>query len=214
MVRVTDHFLGCIAFICVEDPGQNRPEPRGTAFAVSVSESDRPDVAHCYLITARHNLELAQSDRIFVRVNTEGGFRDILTDRSQWQKHDSADVACLLFGGEQLDQIPLPISSARTFRIILDSRKTARIFLYGWGQSYFLSVYSFSSPAEAGIFPLLGSVMYHACQPNLFHSLSVMELIHLSRWHILRNVGRGADIAGLPRSASSIGHTKEHLCST
>ena len=107
MVRVTDHFLGCIAFICVEDPGQNRPEPRGTAFAVSVSDSDRPDVAHCYLITARHNLELAQTDRIFVRVNTEGGFRDILTDRSQWQKHDSADVACLLFGGEQLEQIPL-----------------------------------------------------------------------------------------------------------
>jgi hypothetical protein len=109
MVRVTDHFFGCIAFLCVEASEQTTPIPKGTAFAVSVSDSDRSDVAYCYLVTARHNLEVAQTDRIFVRVNTDDGFRDILTDRSRWQKHDSADVACLLFSSAQLEQIPLSV---------------------------------------------------------------------------------------------------------
>ena len=107
MVRVTDHFLGCTAFLCLENGGQSGPTPRGTAFAVSVPENDRPDVAHCYLITARHNLELAQTDSIIVRLNTGKGFRDIRTDRARWHKHDSADVAGMLFNGEQLEQIPL-----------------------------------------------------------------------------------------------------------
>jgi len=107
MVRVTDHFLGCIAFLCVEDLEQTTPSPKGTAFAVSVTDGNRPDVAHCYLITARHNLELARTDSIIVRVNSEEGFRDLVTDRNQWQKHDSADVACLPFSSERLEQIPL-----------------------------------------------------------------------------------------------------------
>jgi hypothetical protein len=109
MVRVTDHFLGCIAFLCVEDPERNRLEPRGTAFAVSVPDRDIPEVEHCYLVTARHNLEAAQTDRMFVRINTENGFRDILTDRTEWQTHDSADVAALSFQEEQLERIPLSV---------------------------------------------------------------------------------------------------------
>lgn len=115
MVRVTDHFLGCIAFLCVEDRERNRLEPRGTAFAVSVPDRDIPEVEHCYLVTARHNLEAAQTDRIFVRINAENGFRDILTDRTGWQTHDSADVAALLFQEEQLERIPLSVFVGEEF---------------------------------------------------------------------------------------------------
>jgi hypothetical protein len=107
MVKVTDHFLGCTAFLCVEDGGQTAPIPRGTVFAISVPDSDRTDVLHCYLVTARHNLELAQTDRIIIRLNAGQQFRDIHSDRAQWYKHDSADVAALLFNSEHLEQVPL-----------------------------------------------------------------------------------------------------------
>jgi hypothetical protein len=109
LVRVTEHFLGCISFLCIEDPREERLRPAGTAFAVSVPDPIRPAAAQCYLVTARHNLELALTDRIFVRVNTDEGVRDILTDRSDWQKHHSADVACLLLKEEYPEQIPLNV---------------------------------------------------------------------------------------------------------
>src|SRR5262245_2158747 len=102
MVRVTDHFLDCIVYLCVADAARGTPVPRGTAFAVTVPDGDSPDVAHCYLVTARHDLELARTDRIIVRVNTEQGFRDVDTDRTRWHMHDSADVAALLFSGEHV----------------------------------------------------------------------------------------------------------------
>jgi hypothetical protein len=105
MVRVTEHFLNCVAFLCVEERGQVRP--KGTAFAVSVPDRGQAGVAYRYLITARHNLEAAGTSRIFVRINTEERFRDILTDRTEWQMHDSADIAAVLFEEESLGCIPL-----------------------------------------------------------------------------------------------------------
>src|SRR3989442_298532 len=108
MVKVTDHFLGSVAFLCVEDR-DGRPAPKGTAFAVSVPDGHRAGVEHWYLITARHNLEVAQTDRIFVRLNTEQGFEDRLTDRRRWHTHDSADVAALCFGEGQFERVPLHV---------------------------------------------------------------------------------------------------------
>jgi hypothetical protein len=149
MVRVTEHFFGCISFLCVEDPGEDSLTPKGAAFAVSVPDSDRPDAVHCYLITARHNLELAQTDRIFVRVNTDEGFREILTGKSMtalmWHVFSSRR--------NTRSKSLLAFLSEATFLITLDFRKAAQIFPYLSAQSYSLSVYSFKPQAEGAIFP-------------------------------------------------------------
>jgi hypothetical protein len=91
MVRVTDYFLDCVAFLCV------RREPRGTAFFVDVPDMTRPSVMYTYLVTARHNLEQAKTDEIHARVNTLTSFRDMPVHRNDWHVHDHADVAAVLF---------------------------------------------------------------------------------------------------------------------
>jgi hypothetical protein len=91
MVRVTDYFLDCIAFLCV---GR---KPQGTAVFVDLPDVTRPGVIYTYLVTARHNLEQAQTDEIYARVNTPISFRDVPVRRNNWHTHDHADVAAILF---------------------------------------------------------------------------------------------------------------------
>lgn len=214
MVRVTEHFLGCIAYLCVEESGQTEPIPRGTAFAVSVTNLNRPDVVHHYLITARHNLELAKTDRVIVRVNTEQGFRDIPTVRNHWHTHDSADVAALLFSENHLaEEIPLARFVGADFPYHFRFQKLVKTFLCLSAQNCFSSVYLFNGQGSAGIFPLLALGMWRGCQQNLLRSPAAMERAS-SNWHISWNADHGEDIVVHRHFAFSTKQTPEDLYDT
>ncbi len=51
-----------------------------------------------YVVTARHCIEEVPTDTIYVRINTTEGFVDKRTTKNDWYRHDSADVAAILFG--------------------------------------------------------------------------------------------------------------------
>jgi hypothetical protein len=97
-VRIGDDYLNTVTFLCVEeqlDDGVFRPVPRATAFLVLVTEAG---LNYYYVVTARHCIEEAGRDPLYVRVNrADEGYEDIPSNRADWYTHDAADVAATPF---------------------------------------------------------------------------------------------------------------------
>lgn len=93
MTWIGNQFLDIVVFLST--PGK---EPGGTAFLVHAPAADSDGMA--YLVTARHNLEEAQSETVVVRFNEHSSVREIQTLRDDWYTHDSADVAALAITGK------------------------------------------------------------------------------------------------------------------
>jgi len=96
-VRISDDHLKSVVFICidgVDDAGVRVHTPGGTGFMVAVDAS--PGRAIIYVTTARHVIEEAGRDPVYIRVNKEtGGYYDIPTMRTYWYTSDTADVAAI-----------------------------------------------------------------------------------------------------------------------
>lgn len=92
MSWIGTQFLDIVVFLST--PGRG---PGGTAFLVDVPAQDSDGMR--YLVTAKHNLEEAQSDTVLVRFNEGSGVSEIRTSRDDWFTHDSADVAALAITG-------------------------------------------------------------------------------------------------------------------
>jgi hypothetical protein len=154
MVRVTEYFLDCVAFLCVEDKWHTI-KPRGTAFLVSIPDSDIAGVEYRYLITARHNLEEAKTDQIFVRANTIAGFEDFCTDRNEWYTHDNADVAAIPFHkAEHLKSIPLSVFVGAEFFYCYRAPENGINFIVSVGTEIFVVGLFIQHPGEERNLPI------------------------------------------------------------
>lgn len=96
-MRVPDEMLDCIVFLCVGNGDSY--EYGGTAFIIGVPSSLRPTpdgygYGHMYLVTARHNIELAKArpGNLFLRVNVKGAAADYIRVDSGWLFHPNAGV--------------------------------------------------------------------------------------------------------------------------
>jgi hypothetical protein len=105
-VRVGDDYLNTVVFLCIEeqmDDGVFRPVPKATAFFVLVPERG---AHYFYVVTARHCIEEAGRDPIFIRVNrADEGYEDIPSNRTDWYIHDAADVAAIPFAPHDLTSL-------------------------------------------------------------------------------------------------------------
>jgi hypothetical protein len=118
-VEIEPLFMECVAFLCEERKGK----PGGTAFFVEVEEHGR---AWTYIVTASHNLDEIYGQDVFVRVNThpgksDEGFDDIPTRKSDWIKHDTADVATIISPIDRskflLQRLPMDLFINRNYRL-------------------------------------------------------------------------------------------------
>jgi S1-C subfamily serine protease len=94
-MRIADDALKSAVFIA-RDRGGKR-EVCGSGFAVLVGASgNHPGT---YIVTANHVLDgIGSGAKVYVRVNTKGGYHDIPTQTTQWFRHATdprADVAVL-----------------------------------------------------------------------------------------------------------------------
>lgn len=93
-----EDFQKSVVFICLDrfQDGVVRRTPVATGFVVGMPIPERPGYGWVYLVTARHMIEEAESDQIFVRANrTTEGYMDLPTSRDDWYLSDDADVAAI-----------------------------------------------------------------------------------------------------------------------
>lgn len=92
-MRVDPKFLKSVAFIC-EDGPKGRHVPIATCFFVAVRGN--PGHSFMYAVTARHVVEDALGDQLYIRGNRKAGkSHDIPTSRLSWQTSKTADVAAI-----------------------------------------------------------------------------------------------------------------------
>ncbi|WP_028061166.1 serine protease family protein [Candidatus Solirubrobacter pratensis] len=113
-MKIHESQIASVAFLCTDhqgDDGPVHPQPRATGFFVSVLEPRDgvlrvgEEVGMGYVATARHNIEEAGADPLYIRVNRSSGdgYEDIPTSREDWYSHDTADVALLAFVRPEVD---------------------------------------------------------------------------------------------------------------
>ena len=102
-MRVPDEVRQCTVFLAAQ-VSSNRAHRKfiGTAFIVSVPFQDPlAEKALLYLVTARHVIEAAEGENIWVRANMQDGSSNMVeTKKSLWLTHptdNSVDVAVLPF---------------------------------------------------------------------------------------------------------------------
>jgi hypothetical protein len=103
-MHIHPDFMDGTIFLCVDaGKGTVQRKPCATGFIVEVEDENNPSLRFHYVVTARHNLEEHPFQDIYVRINrAEGGlssennYEDIPTRKSQWTKHQKADVAAVL----------------------------------------------------------------------------------------------------------------------
>ena len=86
-----------VVFLCVDRQIEDnvRRVPVSTGFLVNFPENS---IQWTYVITARHAIEDAESDAIYIRLNMKGpGVIELRTQREDWYTHPEADVAAVLF---------------------------------------------------------------------------------------------------------------------
>jgi hypothetical protein len=105
-MRINDDLISSVVFLCTRlDPPRPEYEVddprqffyRGTAFFVAVPSKVRQDFGYPYLITARHNVQLASDSDLYVRLNTQDGGAqfDVLPPGWRFPEDPSIDVAVL-----------------------------------------------------------------------------------------------------------------------
>lgn len=101
-LKIDETQMSSVVFLCVDEQGEDgvvRPVPRATGFFVGVREEGGSGILP-YVVTARHCVEEAGRDPLYIRVNriaTVGGYEDIPTSRADWYTHDEWDVALIPF---------------------------------------------------------------------------------------------------------------------
>lgn len=110
-MRVDPQFLNGVVFLCVD--GQHGEHvPIATGFFVSVPAS--PGYSYLYAVTARHVVEDADGDVLYVRANTKlGTTEDIPTSRLQWETSKVADVAAIRMDVPTVTRLQLDFSLTR-----------------------------------------------------------------------------------------------------
>src|ERR1700722_10304141 len=96
-MKANDQQLQSLAYLCADrgfGPERVRT-PIATCFAVSIENEER-HIKWGYLVTARHVIEMEDSDVLYVRFNKKaGGTVDISVHRDDWSHHDTADVSAI-----------------------------------------------------------------------------------------------------------------------
>ena len=95
-VLVNEDLRRCVAFLCVdrydEERNVTQRELAATAFLVAVPIDD--DVWESYAVTARHVLDQSQRHgSLYLRANTQNGYKDIEISQDAWVAHPATDVA-------------------------------------------------------------------------------------------------------------------------
>ena len=95
-MHIRAEYMKSVAFLCIEDENGFR-QPKATTFRISLQDSVVPTLQWPYFVTARHCIENAPTNEIWVRINKKAqGFVDFKTRQDDWLIHESADVAILL----------------------------------------------------------------------------------------------------------------------
>ena len=109
MVDVSDEFLSCVCFLCVDEPdksGAVGPVPTATGFFVGVPLGSTRSPRSRYVVTARHCIEQARAggkNTIYIRFNRKtGDFIEVPTRVDDWLEHDTADVAAIHVSSDAL----------------------------------------------------------------------------------------------------------------
>jgi hypothetical protein len=95
-VLVNEDLRRCVAFLCVdvynEERGVTNRKPVATAFFVGVPIDN--DAWICYAVTAHHAIDLSHDyGTLYLRVNTQDGYKDIEISQDAWVTHPTTDVA-------------------------------------------------------------------------------------------------------------------------
>jgi hypothetical protein len=104
-MRIPPFFLETISFVCEQSSAKGydaRNIAGGTAFFVSVPNDSDSGASWIYVVTARHCIEELPASSVYLRVPTvtgasKFGYIDLRTNKDDWFRHDSADVAIIPF---------------------------------------------------------------------------------------------------------------------
>jgi hypothetical protein len=97
-MHIRPEFFDSVAFLCIqtEEDGRSIRKPCGSAFLIELPDEKDKDTYWPYFVTARHCIEGAEAEDIWIRLNrVDKGFEDLLTKRDKWITHDDADVAII-----------------------------------------------------------------------------------------------------------------------
>jgi hypothetical protein len=99
-MRIRPEFQNSVAFLCVQEKDKTTSElvkkPHGTTFLIELQDEKDKSICWQYFVTARHCIELADAEDIWIRLNRKGtGFEDLLTKKNKWVMHLKADVAII-----------------------------------------------------------------------------------------------------------------------
>lgn len=114
-MRIDPTLLNTVMFLCQKETtkaGQIEKMPKATAFLVRIEEDE---LTWKYLVTAKHNIYMAD-DPIWVRYNKRlGGFDHLKTAKDEWIFSDDWDVACMNVWGPdniqpEIDHASIPLN--------------------------------------------------------------------------------------------------------
>jgi len=101
-MHIRPEFFNSVGFLCTLVEGKDGgsiKKPCGSTFFIELPDEKDKDTYWPYFVTARHCIEWAKGENIWIRLNTvDKGFEDLLTKKDKWFIHDSADVAIIPFG--------------------------------------------------------------------------------------------------------------------
>lgn len=101
-MHIRPDFFDSVAFLCTlakQEDGKSVVKPCGSTFFIELPDEKDRDTYWPYFVTARHCIEWAEGENIWIRLNTvDKGFEDLLTKKNKWFIHDGADVAIIPFG--------------------------------------------------------------------------------------------------------------------
>jgi hypothetical protein len=95
-VIVRETYRRSVGFLYLEPAGAGAAgrEPVGTAFFVAVDADTTQDKPFVYLVTAQHViLRSRAAGALYMRVNRDGSYEDVLLDPDSWVLHPTTDVA-------------------------------------------------------------------------------------------------------------------------
>ena len=136
VVGFNEEAMDIVCFICVEKQqpdGTSLRVPHATAFLTVIKGSPHWTG---YVVTAKHNLEAAGNQPLYLRFNSEARLPDVETYRDEWFRHDDADVAIIRIqwrsGAHRLQQVaPEQFIGADYQLRVLDMRNAGIIQLPG-----------------------------------------------------------------------------------
>jgi len=116
-MHIRPDFFNSVAFLCIqtEEDGKSIRKPHGSTFLIDLPDEKNKNIYWPYFVTARHCIEDAETEDIWIRLNKKDiGFEDLLTKKDKWTTHHNADVAIIPLWSVDKSSAPLKITAIST----------------------------------------------------------------------------------------------------